>query len=115
MPSIRTIVSFLISILLCDIFIATQHFYIPEKIRPLAAFIFVVLAFTLYFFMASPESLFSHAKWLSLACGLFACAIIVVQDIVIRKMFSYKFVFIIVVAFVSPLAGAWIYGMIKRR
>ena len=115
MPKPKTMLSFIFTIFICDLFIVTQHLYIPQRIRIFTALIFVIIAFAGYFFLVRPESLFEHAKWVSLMCGIICLMIILVQDIMIRKMFTPKFFIIAVIAAVAPLAGAGVYHYLSKE
>ncbi|HNX60016.1 MAG TPA: hypothetical protein PKK43_13025 [Spirochaetota bacterium] len=115
MPKPRTMLSFIFTIFICDLFIVTQHLYVPPRIRIFTAFIFVTLAFTGYFFLVRPESLVEHAKWVSIICGLVCLTIILVQDIMIRKMLTPKFLIVAVIAAAAPLAGAGVYYFLNKE
>ncbi len=107
--------TFIFTIVFCDLFIATQHFYVPPRLRLLAAFVFVAFAFAGYFYLVRPEPLFPHARWVALMCGLVCLAIIIVQDILVRHMITPKFLLVAVIAGTGPLAGAGLYHVIRTR
>ena len=114
MPKPKTMLSFIFTIFICDIFIVTQHIYIPQRVRIFTAILFVTIAFAGYFYLVRPESLLEHAKRVSLLCGLICLVIILVQDILIRKMFTPKFFIVAVIAAVAPLAGAGVYHYLNK-
>lgn len=107
--------AFIFTIFICDLFIVTQHLYIPQRARIFTAIVFVTIAFAGYYFLVRPESLFDHAKRVSLICGIVCLVIILVQDIMIRKMFTPKFFIVAIIAAVAPLSGAGVYYLLNKE
>jgi hypothetical protein len=95
-------------------FTITQHYYIPEHIRPFSLFIVVLLFLILFFFFVKPEKPYQLSCFLSFWLGAAVVAITIIKHVIITFDISYKSAIILTITLVSPIIAGYLYMKLKQ-
>jgi hypothetical protein len=101
-------------IVIGNIFIATQKYYIPDQFRALTLFLFLVILLSIYFLIIRPINIFLLSRFLSILLGLLTLVLIIIQDIIIKHLLTTKFFIIIGAVIIVPFVSGFIYKLFKK-
>ena len=96
-------------------FVMFQHHFVPQNFKILFFVIFVFAEYLVFFAVVKPSNPYQLANLLALVLGLAAALIILVQDILIRHMVSYRFLIILGGTIGLPYLSAMLYKIFRKR
>ena len=90
-----------------------DQLFLPEKLRPIALFIFVFITMLGFFVIIKPNKPYELSRLLSIIFGGVVLIIILITHVIITYDVSYKGLVILGVTFFTPFIVGWIFKKVK--
>ncbi|MBN2520687.1 MAG: hypothetical protein JXB17_09300 [Bacteroidales bacterium] len=94
-------------------YIMVDQLFVPEKLRPLALFLFALLSFLIFFIIIKPAKPYDLSRLISLITGVIVAIMIVILHIIITFDISYKALIVLGVTIITPFIAGFIYKLLK--
>ncbi|OPY37091.1 MAG: hypothetical protein A4E35_01554 [Methanoregula sp. PtaU1.Bin051] len=104
----------LILVAIADIFTIIQHYFVPDVARPLAYLVFVVLVLLAFFFIVKPAEPMVLAQTLAVILGIIALVLIIIQDVLIVYIISWRTGIVLLGAVAGPVVAGYVYAKIRQ-
>lgn len=94
-------------------YVMVDQLFLPEKLRPIALFIFVFITMLGFFVIIKPNKPYELSRLLSIIFGGVVLIIILITHVIITYDVSYKGLVILGVTFFTPFIVGWIFKKVK--